>query len=382
MKPSESQLSRNDGGAKTASLWHVSPLVDTLAYHFSWLWVLVPLLAVGERHPADYLALFAVVTAVNFAHRHFTLPYVYLDPQNFAQHRLRFLVEPILCVAALLASPSLWRLPTGRAVIGGIAFVAVLWNIWHVYMQKYGILRLHHAKAVAAATATDPSATGRPSIPGWVDRLLVFAWMPLYFVYLGPAYRHLLVEHARSINAYLLPMVDALTRLQPYLLGPAVAFAAASVCVFLWHEHRTFGLRNRPRLSAAAGITLLSACFIFFNPVKVYMAFAFSHAVEYMVFVWAFQRRRYSAPERQSPLARWVRRPWVFYPALLAVFGGGYLLIQFWGKSFLIGQAPLTFAGTPVVHWLFFWGIYQSLMHFDYDGVLWRMRQPQVRGNI
>jgi putative flippase GtrA len=245
---------------------------------------------------------------------------------------------------------------------------------------------LYHAKASAAASAAastgDPATAGRAKVPGWVDRWLVFAWMPLYFVYLGPAQRDLLVNHAKSINDYMLPMVDGLTRLQPYLIGPAIAFAVAAVAVFVWHERRAFGLRNWPRLSAAAGITLLSVSFLLFNPVKVYMAFAFSHAVEYMVFVWAFQRRRYSAPARQSPLARWVRRPWAFYPALLLLFGGGYLLLNYWGKYFLPGHEPLVVAGTPVVRWLFFWGIYQSLMHFDYDGVLWQMRQPQVRGNI
>ena len=32
------------------------------------------------------------------------------------------------------------------------------------------------------------------------------------------------------------------------------------------------------------------------DPVRAFLAFSFSHAVEYMVFVWAFQRRRYAAP--------------------------------------------------------------------------------------
>ena len=43
----------------------------------------------------------------------------------------------------------------------------------------------------------------------------------------------------------------------------------------------------------------LGAAFLFFDPVKVYLAFAFSHAVEYMVFVWAILRRRYAKPSKR-----------------------------------------------------------------------------------
>jgi len=73
MNPPQQPSSPDRGVSNARSLWHVSSWVDILAYHFSWLWVLIPLLAGGERHPADSIAVFAFVTAVNFAHRHFTL---------------------------------------------------------------------------------------------------------------------------------------------------------------------------------------------------------------------------------------------------------------------------------------------------------------------
>src|SRR4051794_24306199 len=44
---------------KPVAGWHVSPVVDLVAYHFSWLWILVPLALCGDKHPADYLGLFA-----------------------------------------------------------------------------------------------------------------------------------------------------------------------------------------------------------------------------------------------------------------------------------------------------------------------------------
>lgn len=359
----------NNGAAR----WHVSPLIDVTAYHFSWLWALLPLLALPDRHPDDYLALYVMVMAVNFTHRHFSLPYVYLDAQVFAQHKVWFTVVPLLAIAAVLASASLWQYPGGRAAVSAIAFVAVLWNVWHVFMQKYGILRLYNAKA---RLNTD-------GVARWVDRWLVLGWVPLYAVYLGPANRGLLVEQAGSINAYLLPIVDALATARPVLLLPATACVIASLATFVMHERRAFGLRNVPRLSMAAGTTLLGASFLAVNPIKVYLAYAFSHAVEYMVFVWAFQRRRYRGPTTQpTMLARLLRRPWLFYASLLVVVCGGYLVFRHWGQYGLPGQAPLVIGGTSAVRWIFFWAIYQSLMHFHYDGFLWRMRTSQVRRSI
>jgi hypothetical protein len=354
--------------------WHVNPLTDIVAYHFSWAWALLPLVLLGDRHPVDYVAVYVAIMTLNFTHRHFSLPYVYLDRQVLAQHRVRFWLVPLLTIAALLVSPPLWAHPSGRAVLSGVAFFAALWNLWHVYMQKYGILRLYNAKVAA-----------RPGggVPGWVDRLLIFGWMPLYFVYLGPAHREVLVQHAPSVNAYLLPMVDALARLQPLLLGPALAVLAASLVVFGRYEWRVNRLGNTPRLSMALGMTLLSASFLVCNPVKAYLAFAFSHAVEYMVFVWAFQRRRYALPLPHRPLlGRLLTRPWLIYPALLLLIGGGYFVLRYYGQYIFPQAGPLQIGGTSAARWVFFWGVYQSLMHFYYDGFLWRMRMPQVRGSI
>src|SRR5689334_22625147 len=70
--------------------WHVSPVVDMAAYHFSWLWILVPLALSGDKHPKDYLGLFAVGMTLSLVHRYYTLPYVYLDKQVFSQHVTRF----------------------------------------------------------------------------------------------------------------------------------------------------------------------------------------------------------------------------------------------------------------------------------------------------
>ena len=59
--------------------WQVGPAVDLAATHWSWLWMLLPLLALGDAHPIDYAPLLAVALTLGFVHRNVTLPRVYLD---------------------------------------------------------------------------------------------------------------------------------------------------------------------------------------------------------------------------------------------------------------------------------------------------------------
>jgi hypothetical protein len=471
--------------------WHVSPLVDVLAYHFSWLWILVPLVLAGPQHPADYFNVFVVGMTVSFIHRHFTMPYVYLDAHVFRTHVYRFTVFPLLMVVGFLATPFLWKwkvppeffqpmdaafgvtlallgyqwwseerrghavplravgmggagvagavaiglatgavslvgalgalvatlaltldgrktpgprasarwLPLGlgalalavttppavaalrwpgeifafKAVIQAIAFAAAAWNVWHVFMQKYGILRLYAAKSECAPERRTP---------GWVDRLLIFGWFPLYLVVLGPANRPLILREAKSVKAYLLPMADAMEAWQAFLFAPAALLVAGAIAAFLAYEWRANRLRNIPRLSMALGVIGLSTAFFFFSPLKVYIAYGFSHALEYMVFVWAYQRRRYAAPLAHRPLIqRLIQWPVLWYGGFVLAFALGYLWLDY-ADEYGVTAEPVKLFGVRGASLLFYWTIWHSMVHFYFDGFLWKMRLPQVRANV
>lgn len=484
---------------KTLRQWHVSPLVDIAAYHFSWLWILLPLAMVGDRHPTDYLMLWVFGMTVSFVHRHFTMPYVYLDHQVFKTHVGRFTLVPVALFAAFLATPALskwtvkpnyftpmdavvavgfavvafqwwwqdkriprwswWALaiasapfifalglgwsgvpaghttqallalgvltavsgvlatdvakhsegagkkgyaftvlcallligaaaaiPAGGAigqwpdqklkfklVIGGIATFAAAWNIWHVYMQKFGILRMYNAKSDAAVEA---------KVPPWVDRLFLFGWVPLYFVGLAPTAKDLIKAQAPSVAVYVVPITDAMIAIRPWALGPAIALVGAGFLTFGWWEWKSTKFTNWARLSMAAGTALLAASFFVVNPLKVYIAFGFSHAVEYMVFVWAFQRKRYAQPLPHRPLlGRLLNWPVLSYGIFLLIVGGVGFYLDFADDVGLI-VGKLQIFGTRASSWLFYWTIWHSMAHFYFDGFLWKMRLPEVRANI
>jgi hypothetical protein len=155
------------------------------------------------------------------------------------------------------------------------------------------------------------------------------------------------------------------------------------VGVWIWHDWRAHRFRNPARLSAAAGMLLLSTALFWTDPVKAYIAFGFSHAVEYMVFVWAFQRRRYYRPQAEpSLMQKLLRRPVAWYTVFIVLFAGAAILETLWGRSILKETKTITLFGMTGDNWFFYYAVYQSLIHFNMDGFLWKMRKAEVRDNI
>ncbi|MEM6992949.1 MAG: hypothetical protein AAF721_20705, partial [Myxococcota bacterium] len=447
---------------------------------FSWVWVLVPLALMGDTK-AEYLGAFILIMVTTDLHRHFGLPYVYLDAEVRSRFRLRFLVFPVAMLLVWAGSPyfarygpelslagvlggvawlavlvqllrrdrdgepppwgglgravlpaaalavlalgfdfglergwvwlataaiasgmldAAWRRPGARRhatlvfigvialvtvftrgsalhvrprdLLNGAAVVAGAWNIWHVLMQKYGIMRLYNAKS------------GRDTkVPGWVDRLVLFAWIPFFLVWLGPANREsVMTAYARGAKT-LLPFLDAMEAVQPIFLAPSIALIVGSLVAFVVYERRANGLSNAPRLWLVTGTTLLSVAFFFVHPIKVYLAYAFSHAVEYMVFVWAFQRRRYATTLPHRPLlGRILQRPWLAYGGFIVVGAVLIVVLKYYGRTWLPHLDQPYFVGIPTAEWFMYWGVYQSMLHFYFDGFMWKMRRSSTRAHI
>jgi hypothetical protein len=462
--------------------WHVSPLVDTIAYHFSWLLILVPLALAGDVHPTDYLWVWAIGMTTSFTHRHVTMPYVYLDGAVFSSFKPRLTLIPTLLMCGFVASLALqpatapaafftplhvvlliagllppatvwWRdrqnapiadrtlvaagapavmatllgfallprhngvfvvataivvaagvaivcsrtvalgaavalaaagighqqhltlnaLPLEtKSVVGVVAMIAVVWNIWHTTAQKVGILRIYNAKSDAPADK---------KVPLWVDRALVFGWFPFLAARLVQQERATILKQGRVVQMYLEPILDGIERVSALLLPVGVLVIVATLGIFLYYEERANGLRNVPRLSMAVGLTLLSASFLFISPLKCYVAYGFSHAVEYVVFVWAFQRRRYAAPLSPPPLLqRILRHGAIFYGLFIGTISIVYMLCAF-AKPFGWTNEPVLLMGARASTVIYLWAVWHSLAHFYFDGFLWKMRKT-VRASL
>jgi hypothetical protein len=216
--------------------WHISPAIDMAAYHFSWAWILLPLLFAGPDPYTDYPYLFALMMGLTFAHRHYGMPYAYLDAAVFQTYRKRLIRFPILCLGLFAATPLLLDRhvagPIGPAVVGILIFLSLLWNLWHTPMQKYGMLRLYMAKS--------PAPRDRKT-PAWIDRCFIFCWFPLYFSYLGPRYKDLILSHGGAIEAYLAPILRVMETYKAWLQIPSGLAAATVVVIWTGYECRCRG---------------------------------------------------------------------------------------------------------------------------------------------
>lgn len=286
------------------------------------------------------------------------------------------LVATALCGCLSLAAhaPAFNDAPVkGSALVGAVGALAAGWNVWHTLMQKFGILRVYAAKSTVSLDRKTPA---------WVDRLFLFGSFPFLAAWLGPAQRHVLESQYKSVTQFLIPVADLLAAAQPVLLPLTGALWVASVALFVWHEWRADGLRTWPRLSMALALTLLNGTFFVVAPLKVYAAYGFSHAIEYMVFVQAFLQRRYASPVHgRPPIARLLRRPLLFWSVFSLLIGGTFFVTQF-GKHYGFHTGGLRFLDVKISTWFFSFAVWGSMAHFYFDGFLWKVRTPHVRASL
>jgi len=280
-------------------------------------------------------------------------------------------------VTGALAHAAVGALNSGpfkmNVVVGAAAMIAAAWNVWHTAAQKVGILRVYNAKSSAAVV---------DKVPLWVDRLLVFGWFPFLAAYLVVRERETILEQGKVVRVWLEPLLSALTVAAPVLLPAGIALIAVSLAVFLRFEWKSTRFKSTPRLSMALGLTLLSASFLFASPLKVYVAYGFSHAVEYVVFVWAFQRRRYAVPLSPPPLLqRILKRGLLFYSLFIGVISVFYLYVEFGTRAGFYDE-PLRLWGIKITTMVYCWAIWHSFAHFYFDGFLWKMRLATVRASL
>lgn len=259
-----------------------------------------------------------------------------------------------------------------KQLINLVAVVAFTWNLWHFYMQKYGFMRLYNAKSAATT-----------KVPGFVDRLLIFCWLPLYFSYLVPQYRDLAMRKLSKGREVIGPLADKMDETAVYLTPITVALVVSAIALWLFWEWKSNRMENKPRLMMAGGTSIMGLAFLAVDPMKAYLAFAFSHSLEYMVFVWAYQRKRYAKPLQHDPLlGRILRHPLAAYGIFILCIAAAFVYMKYYGRYIFPSEERPRFLGHRTSTWIAYWGIYQSMAHFYWDGFMWKIRHKSVRKHI
>lgn len=274
----------------------------------------------------------------------------YGDPELFARFRTRFVAAPVALILICV----------GSTVYGhpGVFVVGAVWGWWHYLMQTYGFLRIYDSKA--------GSVDGSTRV---LDKAMCLAWFAAPLL-LQPSDLTDLLRHAHAAGWPLARMIS-LETLQTIV-------AAAVTCVtgsFLIETARQWSRGRRP---SALKLALMASTFSFYwysvttieNLLVAYALFELFHDVQYLTIVWVFNRGRSQQGAKLPAFTRFLFQPRVSrigaYLGLIVAYG----LLE---RGTRLGSGD---SMRSVWEGVF---VASTLLHYYYDGFIWKLREGSVR---
>ena len=277
----------------------------------------------------------------------------YGDRALFDRFKIRFVVAPLAILAVCVWS-SVYN-------IQAVQLVAMAWGIWHGMMQTYGFCRIYDAKASARAAAR-----------ARVDLALCFAWFSAAVLLSPMRFRTLFELYYESGGPVVPAMAVAAIRL-------AVVIALGLVTIaFLWRQWSDW---RAARGASPVKITLLVSSIAFWwycnNGVQNILVgialFEVFHDVQYLAIVWIYNRARV---ERDKSIGGFMRFVFRRSGSLIGVYVG---LVLAYGA---IGFTHSAVTAEWIRHTLIGVVTASALLHFYYDGFIWKVRETQTRSML
>ncbi len=327
------------------ALWIKDPKTDLIFFSFGWILLFGCFVAVDQMgvRGIGMGVLLTIILMTNFVHRHLTFPLVYADPAQFNARKKAYILLPLLCLVVTLATLFFFR-----KFFIALVFFSVAWTIYHTIMQKMGILRIYSRKAGYGSSR--------------LDRALIFLWFVYLFFQLA-ALPHIrdraarLTSTGRVLKSFLDPLMDYL----PFLAGASLVVAIVVTVYYLKIEFDNRHQFHWPKNLFLGSVLMLYATFSY-DLVVGYAVFGFSHAVEYLAFVYVYAGKKYSQPQiPDSPMARWVRHKALAMGIFIVTMMVAFISWRSWSgfslSWYIVGS---------------------SFLHFIYDGWIWKVRDPKV----
>jgi tetratricopeptide (TPR) repeat protein len=277
----------------------------------------------------------------------------YGDRFLFERFKYRFVLTPLLLggICVLFAFREL----------NAMVLVAYLWGVWHGLMQTYGFLRIYDAKVGSAARLT-----------ARLDSAMCLTWFGAAVLLSPSRMAKILTDYYQSGGIIVSPaIVSALT--SAWLM--ATALATLGFVGHLLYDRA----RGNPQSPAKLALMATSIGFWWYSNVAVsnmlvgIALFEIFHDVQYLTIVWLFNLNRVDRNPSVGRFTRFLfRRSWGLaglYVGLVAAYGSLNLVPP--GLSSQTLSRSLTGLLTA-----------SALLHFYYDGFIWKVREPSVRESL
>ena len=277
----------------------------------------------------------------------------YGDRALFQRFRIRFIVAPLAILAVCVWS-SFYK-------IQAVQLLAMAWGIWHGMMQTYGFCRIYDAKASARAAARARA-----------DLALCAAWFSAAVLLSPMRFRTLFELYYESGGPVIASGIVAAIR-----TGVVVVLGVVTIA-FLWRQWSDW---RAGRGASPIKLTLLVSSIGFWwycnNGVENILVgialFEVFHDVQYLAIVWIYNRTRV---ERDKSIGGFMRFVFRRSGALIGVYVG---LVLAYGA---IGFTQSAITAEWIRHALIGFLTASALLHFYYDGFIWKVRETQTRAML
>ena len=338
--------------APKKSLWILDSWRDLVLYVGTPL-LLLPVFALAQARwrPQDIYLFVAAFGAMG--HHLPGMIRAYGDRALFERFKWRFILAPIFLLAVCVAF-FWWDLK-------GILLVVFFWGVWHGLMQTYGFCRIYDAK-----TGTFDSLTRR------LDFAMCLIWfatavalspyrlsdtLETYYMCGGPFIPPSVIQHGQQV----------------------ILFAAITVSViFLLHFGRLWIIGKRPNpVKLALLVTSIAFWWYCNNLVANILVgialFEVFHDVQYLSLVWIYNRNRV---EKDSNIGGFMRFVFRRSGSLIGLYVGlvfAYGSLSYFNAQLGIDTVKRILTGVVTA---------STLLHFYYDGFIWKVRERSTRQSL
>jgi tetratricopeptide (TPR) repeat protein len=277
----------------------------------------------------------------------------YGDRALFQRFKWRFIFAPIFLVVVCTIF-FLWDLK-------GIVLVAFIWGVWHGMMQTYGFCRIYDAKVGSFAALT---------------RRLDFALCGIWFVTAVLLSSQRMTDTLESYYSAGGPFIPPglFRAAQQGLLALALAVSGVFLANFVWMWIR--GKRPSPvkLVLLVTSISFWWYCNNIVASVLVGIAlFEVFHDVQYLSLVWIYNRKRV---ETDSSIGGFMRFVFRRSGSLVGLYVGlifAYGALGYYKSSIGIDVVKRILTGVVTA---------SALLHFYYDGFIWKVREKSTRQSL
>ncbi len=334
------------------NLWILNSWRDLLLYVGTPL-LLVPMFALAQaRWSAQDIYIFVAAFGA-MGHHLPGMIRAYGDRALFERFRWRFIIAPIF-LASVCVGFYWWDLK-------GIVLAVFVWGVWHGMMQTYGFCRIYDAKMGSFAALTRR-----------LDFFTCGVWFAASVILSPQRMTDTLDAFYESGGPFIAPGI--IRGLQQGVLVLAITMSILFLATFVWMWLQ--GKRQNP-VKLALLTTSISFWWYCNNGVTNILAgialFEVFHDVQYLSLVWIYNRNRV---EKDSTIGGFMRFVFRRSGSLIGLYIGlvfAYGSLGYFSTHVGLDTAKRLLTGVVAA---------SGLLHFYYDGFIWKVREKATRQSL